>query len=280
MNPSAARSIAQAYCLAHELSYRKPIGTGASKHAFLVEGSAGPVALKIADIFVSQTDRLVRETDTLRSCNHLGIARIHSAQRFAWGAGQYWVVIEEYLGGGTLDEQVRSGVIDHAGLLVIARKLASVIGYLQSMSLVHRDIKPANIMFRSSLLEPVLTDFGIVRVLNAPSLTQDFLQQGPGTPFYAAPEQLNNDKALIDWRTDQFCLAASIAHCVLAHHPFQLPSESPHDAIARVARRESLPPPNLEALKRYGFEPLGKAMHAWPVGRYCTPVEFTESLDY
>lgn len=279
MSPGTARSIAQAYCLANDLNFRKALGTGASKHAFLVEGHVGPAALKIADILANQTDRLLRETDTLRSCNHPGIAHILSAQRFTWGVGQYWVVMEEYLEGGTLEEQVQSGATDNASLMLIARKLANVIGYLQPMQLVHRDIKPANIMFRSSLLEPVLTDFGIVRVLNAPSLTQDFLQQGPGTPFYAAPEQLNNDKALIDWRTDQFCLAVSISDCVLGHHPFQLPSESPHDAIARVARRESLPRTNFEGLAHSGFEALGKAMHPWPIGRYCTPAQFVSALD-
>lgn len=279
LNPETACAIAEAYCHTNNLAFHKAIGKGASKYAFLVEGGDGPAALKIADLLVSQTDRLVREAEALQLCDHPGIAHILSTQRFNWGVGHYWIVIEEYLQGGTLENLIDSKSVEHQDLLLIARKLANVLAYLYPMRLVHRDIKPANIMFRSSSVDPVLTDFGIVRVLDAPSLTQDFLQQGPGTPFYAAPEQLNNDKALIDWRTDQFCLAVSIAHCALGRHPFQTPTDKPHDAIFRVARRENLPFANAEMLGRLGLGALCKALHPWPIGRYCSPEQFVKSLD-
>jgi hypothetical protein len=53
---------------------------------------------------------------------------------------------------------------------------------------------------------PALVDFGLVRDLSETSLTASWLPRGPGTPLFASPEQLNNEKALIDWRSDQFSI--------------------------------------------------------------------------
>jgi serine/threonine-protein kinase len=55
--------------------------------------------------------------------------------------------------------------------------------------IIHRDIKPSNILFTSSG-EPMLSDFGIAKVLNyegAATLTGT--GGGIGTPAYRAPEQ-------------------------------------------------------------------------------------------
>jgi len=90
------------------------------------------------------------------------------------------------------------------------------------LDLVHRDIKPANIMFKEGLETPVLVDFGIVRDLAATSLTQTWSPIGPGTPFFASPEQLNNEKHLIDWRSDQFSLGVTLYFARTARHPYQL----------------------------------------------------------
>jgi serine/threonine protein kinase len=148
---------------------------------------------------------------------------------------------------------------------------------LNDKKLVHRDIKPANIMFRADGT-PVLTDFGIVRMLDQPTLTQAFLNMGPGTPAYASPEQLNNDKALIDWRTDQFDLAIVLAECLLGHHPFLEQGKTIHDAIMAVAARQEMPAANTKRLQALGFSCLIKALMPWPIARYRRPCELIESL--
>jgi serine/threonine protein kinase len=147
---------------------------------------------------------------------------------------------------------------------------------LRDRNLVHRDIKPANILFRTSETA-VLTDFGIVRMLDAPSLTQDFLPQGPGTPLYASAEQLLNEKELIDWRTDQFCLALVLAQGILGWLPFA-PENDAMLAIARVAKRECLPADSRNGLIKSEFSALVKALAPWPAQRHRFPRDFKTAL--
>jgi serine/threonine protein kinase len=92
---------------------------------------------------------------------------------------------------------------------------------LWSRRVVHRDVKPDNILIRNTDGSPCIIDLGIARLLDRTSLTVSYLPQGPCTPPYAAPEQLTNRKARIDWRTDQFALGIVLAQLLLAgRHAF------------------------------------------------------------
>jgi eukaryotic-like serine/threonine-protein kinase len=278
MNPVSMSNAAQEYCKQREIGFLGELGRGAFKCAFLIDVAGARAALKIADLSKGSVDRLMRETEAIQACDHASIAKIHHAEPFSCAGENYWVVMEEYLAGGSLEQRMAKENITNSEVRRIGLCLADVISHLQEKKLVHRDIKPANILFRENNSQPVLTDFGIVRMLDSPSLTQDFLGQGPGTPFYAAPEQLNNDKALIDWRTDQFGLAIVLSHCLLGQHPFQEIGASAHDAISTVASRGTLPNHNRESLDRLGFAALIRAMNVWPIGRYRRPTDFISAM--
>jgi eukaryotic-like serine/threonine-protein kinase len=189
-----------------------------------------------------------------------------------------WVVREEYLSGGTLEKRLDGNVLSPDQVRLIGVHLAEVLGHLHQRRLVHRDIKPANILFRDDPNVPVLTDFGVVRMLDQPTLTKAFLGMGPGTPAYAAPEQLNNEKAQIGWRTDQFGLALVLAECLTGHHPFLVPGGTVHDAIISVAARNAPPQATLDELKELGFGCLSRSLQPWPVSRYRKPEEFVAAL--
>jgi len=236
-------------------------------------------ALKIAD-GGQAGERLQREVSALRSCRHPSIPTIHEAFEYYANSVRFWIVIEEYLGGGTLEARLRVQPQPPAATVrAIAMPLAEVLGHLRDRSLVHRDIKPANILFRDDDFQPVLTDFGIVRMLDAPSLTADFAAMGPGTPAYAAPEQLTNEKLMIDWRTDQFGLSLVLAECLIGRHAFQMPQESVRDAISRVAGKGAVPAENAAVLSAAGFGSLLKALSPWPVNRYRRPEDFLAALN-
>lgn len=278
MNPALMLEAAQQYCNLHKLKFLGHLGQGAFKCAFLIEFKGMQGALKIAELSTGSEERLMRETSAIRSCDHVSIAKTFNAERFVHHGTQYWVVIEEFLSGGSLEKKLNEKNIAISSIRQLGISLAVAISHLHEKKLVHRDVKPANILFRDDGLLPVLTDFGIVRILDSPSLTQDFLGQGPGTPFYAAPEQLNNDKALIDWRTDQFGLAIVLSHCLLGHHPFQEVGASTRDAILNVAARGALPKHNLNLLAEHGFDVLIRAMSVWPISRYRKPTDLISAL--
>lgn len=83
---------------------------------------------------------------------------------------------------------------------------------LWKAQIVHRDLKPDNILLRPGL-KPVVIDLGIAKSFRPG--TQDFTIFGsPCTPRYAAPEQLNNIKTDITYKTDQFAVGV-IAYQIL-----------------------------------------------------------------
>ncbi len=263
-------------CKKRGFEFHGQLGQGAFKSAYLAKYKALPFALKLA-VVSGTAERLVREAQALQECAHPAIARLFEAFPFTYADTQLWVVCEEFLSAGTLEAKLKAGPLPPLTVRSIAITLAEVLEHLNDKKLVHRDIKPANIMFRGDGA-PVLTDFGIVRMLERPTLTHAFLQMGPGTPAYAAPEQLTNDKALIDWRTDQFGLGIVLAECLLGHHPFAAPGNTINDAIMSVAAKQELPTVNAQRLQALGFDSLTRALKPWPIARYRKPSEFIESL--
>lgn len=268
---------AQEVCRQRTLNLERVLGSGAFKRAYLARGQTGAIALKVAPV-IGGVDRLLREVDALRGCAHPNIATLVDAFGLTHGGKDYWIVLETFVPGGTLESKLAAGPIDAQQVKAIGVALASALEHLHDRRLVHRDIKPANILFDSDGVTPVLTDFGVVRMLDMPSLTRDFLGFGPGTPAYAAPEQLNNEKALIDWRTDQFDLALVLSECLLGRHPFIATGQNIHTAIVEVASKRNLPDENRQALEARGFGCLVRALAPWPVSRYRRPADFVSAL--
>ncbi len=81
--------------------------------------------------------------------------------------------------------------------LGVIKQVVDALGYAHRQNIVHRDIKPGNILIEKHSRRPLLTDFGIVKVLNADSQATTVVH---GTPLYMAPEQILGTE--VDGRTD------------------------------------------------------------------------------
>jgi len=136
---------------------------------------------------------------------------------------------------------------------------------------VHRDLKPANILYAAKGSEAVVSDFGIVRDLKRESLTKSYLVQGPGTPFFASPEQLNNEKALIDWRTDQFATGVTLSIANLGFHPYRGDGENDDQAIGHVAARSGPAAKFIREATAAKLPVLIKMVARWPAERFRVP---------
>lgn len=217
------------------------------------------------------SQRLSREIDAMVRCDHTNIAKLHRVETISLGPDSHLYFIEEFLNGGSLQEKLRAhGVMDSNSVRNLVLELSNALSHLRGLDLVHRDIKPDNVMFRVGTNSPVLVDFGIVRDLAADSLTASFAMQGPGTPLFAAPEQLRNEKCLVDWRTDQFSIGVTASYCLFGHHPYECSGDSANGVIQKVLDRSTVPESFEEECDAVGLGCLAKMVEPWPVRRYRT----------
>ncbi|MBK7583779.1 MAG: serine/threonine protein kinase [Myxococcales bacterium] len=245
------------------------VGSGAFKHTFHVEGGDGTKkALKLYK--ASANERTDREVAAIKKCDHPNIA--HFERLDVWDAAGTKVLfsIEEYLDGGTLADVMKVGPVSADVLRRYARQLVDALEHVAALGLVHRDVKPDNIMLRIGSGDLVLVDFGLVRDLSRTSLTKTWAPRGPGTPYYSSPEQLNNEKALIDWRSDQFSLGLVLAEAGFGRHPFLAEGADAWTAVEAMGTRK----PVSDAFGGWAgahFPALLRMLAPWPVGRFRTP---------
>ncbi|MBI5935592.1 MAG: protein kinase [Chloroflexi bacterium] len=199
------------------------------RHATLTR----PVAVKIMHGYLDGegdlSTRFTREARVAAGLRHPNIVQVYDFDVYE---GQPYIVME-YINGPSLSVYLRS-LHERGGrmpLRVIRRLfplLASALDYAHSQGLVHRDIKPGNILLQSRTrpielgaelpadVEPLLADFGLVRVLDAPNQTSSGLITG--TPAYMSPEQARGRTT--DHRTDVYSLGVLLYELLSGSLPF------------------------------------------------------------
>lgn len=266
-------AVARSYCSARGLACQGLAGSGAFKATFrATTPTSVPVAVKVfANTNVSSREqRELEALHTLSGAGHPSLPSFLAVELFGAQQSEWLVTVEEFLEGGSLAERLRqTGHLPRVELRSLAVSLCAALEVVARERLVHRDIKPENIMFRGDGT-PVLVDFGLVRKLQDVSLTQSWLPNGPGTPFYAAPEQLNNEKALIAPRTDQFSLGVTLAVAATGRHPYSRPEDRMEDVVARVAARTQPSDAFRDWVQQTDITPLSRMVLAWPVERFPT----------
>lgn len=145
------------------------------------------VAIKILHPFLAEekgfVNRFQREARIVATLRHPNIVQVYDFD-FNEEFGVYYMVME-YIEGPTLRERLERAEISQQEGVRIAAAIADALEYAHRRQMVHRDIKPANILFTEDN-QPVLTDFGIARMLSLTGLTASGAMVG--TPAYMAPE--------------------------------------------------------------------------------------------
>ena len=272
--------VAMSICKAHGYTLMEYLGQGAFKRAFRAEdGRGNDYALKVIAGEAS-SPRTEREAEAIARCDHPNIARLIRLGTQLFEDRNYDFIVEEFVGGGTLADRLRvDGSLDDDQATALGDILIDALVHLAQLSLVHRDIKPENVMYRAGAGGPVLVDFGLVRDLSASSLTPSHAMRGPGTPYFAAPEQLNNDKHLIDWRTDQFSLGVLLFFARFGAHPYQHAPEPPFSEVTvdRVAERGPRADHFHTSLRHSPLATIERMTRPWPVARFRRPTELADA---
>lgn len=264
-------SVARAICTKCGYTFGGGIGQGTFKETFLATKPDGTkLALKVLKPGCS-TARNDREVDAMKRCDHTNIVALLELAEFDHAGTRYVYLVEAFMEGGTLDDRLRKGPFNREELFALGEQLIRAVSHIAEHELVHRDFKPANIMYARAGDESLVGDFGLVRDLRKASITNSYLTMGPGTPFFAAPEQLNNEKALIDWRTDQFAIGVTLTFAFFGYHPYQRDGEDANEAIGHVAARQGPSATFMRAALTAQLPVLIKMIAPWPAERVRTP---------
>lgn len=159
-----------------------------------------------------RVERFYREARAAGSLSHPNIVTIFEAGE---DHGRHFIAME-YLEGKTLRD-----ILDIEGSLPVERvveitaQVCDGLAYAHLKGIVHRDIKPDNVQILPSGSAKI-TDFGIARIMEEPTLTAD--GQVFGTPSYMSPEQVAGKT--LDRRTDIFSLGVMLFEMLAGRKPF------------------------------------------------------------
>jgi serine/threonine-protein kinase len=237
-----------------------------------------PVAVKVMHAHV-ETDpdlqsRFAREAKVVAGLRHPNIVQIFD---FDTADGHPYIVME-YLGGPTLAAYLRElhsrkQRLPPAQVARLLITIATALDYAHEQGVIHRDIKPGNIILHNRArnfsvdqpiteqTEPVLTDFGLVRIAQA--ATQTASGAISGTPAYISPEQAQGLK--VDHRSDIYSLGVVLYEIVAGHTPFEADT-----SWTLIFKHINEPPPAIAGLQPAVQRVIDRALAKKPEDRYQT----------
>jgi serine/threonine-protein kinase len=168
------------------------------------------VALKVLRTGLTDDaiERFRREVKLTRRIQHRNVARMFDIGEHA---GEKFLTME-LVDGKPLEVQV----LPWPTLKAIAEQLCAGLAAAHAAGVVHRDLKPDNVLLERGTERVVITDFGIARGGDDPSVTQ--VGAVVGTPRYMAPEQLAGRD--VDARTDLFSLGVMLFELATGTRPW------------------------------------------------------------
>src|SRR6266571_4295152 len=180
-------------------------------------------------------ERFEREAQLIARLEHQNIVAVYDFGE----EGNLTYLVMQYVGGGTLRNQLRGGQpIEPRRAAQYALQMARALHQAHLRGIVHRDVKPQNMLVSSNdSNQLLLSDFGIAKLFldsrqesmmptiapgsesnvgSDPSLTR--ADQMIGTAEYMAPEQINRQP--VDARTDVYALGIVLFQMLSGQVPF------------------------------------------------------------
>jgi serine/threonine protein kinase len=158
------------------------------------------------------TSELQREARIAASVSHPNVIQVFSS---GTDHGQFYVVME-LVDHGSLDDLIEQRTSLPEELVIeTGMQIAKGLRAAHRQGLIHRDVKPANILFVDEHTAKI-SDFGLAGAAAQGSETEGLIW---GTPYYVAPERLNNDPE--DFRSDVYGLGATLFHAIAGKAPIE-----------------------------------------------------------
>lgn len=174
------------------------------------------VALKLLHKELSadpaEAARLEQEARVTASVNHPNVVQVYSAGS---AHGQIYVVMELVDHGSLDDLMAHKARVPEPQALRAGIEVAKGLQAAHEKGLIHRDVKPANILFSQAQVAKI-GDFGLAGIAEEKSEAKREIW---GTPYYVAPERLNNEPE--DFRSDIYSLGATLFHALAGRPPME-----------------------------------------------------------
>ena len=229
-------------------------------------------------------ERFEREARVIAMLRHPNIIQIFDFDSYL---NQPYLVME-YVPGASLGAYLhelhkRDQRLDLAIVNALLGKIANALTYAHDNNVIHRDVKPANILLTSRStpvstdgllpkdVEPILTDFGLVRFTQ--STTHTSTGYITGTPAYMSPEQSRGDNN-VDGRSDVYSLGVTIYEMLAGRVPFNADT-----AMGVLHQHIHEPHPPIEGISAGLQKVIDRALEKDPDARFQTPVEFAEAFN-
>ena len=207
-----------------------------------IRGDAGSSKAPVA--------RFLTEAKSIAALSHNNVVQVYDYGRDQDGP----FLIMEYVSGGSLLDRCKQGPIAIDEAVKMACQLCDGLARAHEAGIIHRDIKPANILLTVDGV-PKLTDFGLAKA-DSQDHTMTMAGAVLGTLDFMPPEQ-RQDAALVDTRSDQWSLAATLYQMVTGKSP-------------KIIRFNDVP----ETLQ----DVLGKALEDTKDDRYQSVIDLRDAL--
>ncbi len=232
------------------------------------------VAVKVLHPFLADDEGFVvrfrREARIVATLRHSNIVQVFDFD-YNEDLDIYYMVME-YIDGPTLKSLMSEEPLTPERAASIGASVADALDYAHARDMIHRDIKPANVMFIDDE-QPVLTDFGIAKMLNLTGLTASGAMVG--TPAYMAPEVGIGKPGTA--QADIYSLSVMIYQMLTNNLPFD--SETP---MGMVMQHINDPPPPLstfqDAIPPALESVVLRALKKEPADRYARAGLFASAL--
>lgn len=254
------------------------VGQGAMAQVYkgLDPTSGTKVAVKILYPHLTADEGFVarfrREAQAAAALDHPNIIRIldHGTE------GELSYLVMELVDGPSLKTvlQKRKKPLTPEEAVRLVAMLADALEHAHRQGVVHRDVKPSNVLLRDGRLDsPVLTDFGVARMVEATVATEAGTTLG--TPIYMAPEQGEGRSG--DARSDIYALGVILYELLTGQPPFE--AESPYALILRHIHTPPPPPRTLRPELPKALETVTlRALAKEPTARYPSAAAFAVAL--
>lgn len=233
-----------------------------------------PVALKELRPVLLQdknwVQRFRREARTIARLDHLHIVPIFDVYE---ASGRLFIVMR-LVEDGSLEKIIaRQGALSWQNVLDIILPIAEGLDYAHANAVLHRDLKPANILLDAER-GPMLSDFGLAKLVGEHSLSLTESGSIVGTPHYIAPEVWEGKGTTK--KSDIYALGCILYEMVTGEKIFK--GETPPAVMMAHFKPLSLPVTWPDGVPEQISAVLHLALAQDPAERYATAAELLAGI--